>query len=77
MVNIETERNLNRAFHSVNAELIRLQRANGSLLDDPIYSMWQRTIDSIYKALFNIEMIKTEERTGDIKRWGIDLNAEV
>ena len=77
MVNIETERNLNRAFHSVNAELIRLQRANGSHLDDPIYIMWQRTKDSIYKALFNIEMIKTEERTGDIKRWGIDLNAEV
>ena len=69
MVDIETERNLNRAFHSVNAELIKRYKADGSHENDPIYQMWYRTKEAIYKALFNIEMIKMEEKTGDIARW--------
>lgn len=75
MVNVETERNLNRAFHSINAEMIGMQRADGGHTKDPIYQMLNRTKDSIYRALFNIEMIKEEERFRNAEKE--DLKYEV
>lgn len=61
---LEVEKKLNQAFHEINTELVSRYKADGSHQKDYIYVMLDRTKDSIYKALFNLEMVKTEAKYG-------------
>lgn len=74
---LEVEKKLNQAFHEINAELISRYKADGSHQKDCVYVMLDRTKDSIYKALFNLEMLKTEQKYGTFESLNEEEKKEI